>query len=114
MTHPAITSGRLVLYLAVCRRARPAGRITSKEIAHTTGINATQVRRDLGQVLGSVGKRGGGYGAVDLASRLEATLADHLDELEAIVSAAQERADQLSEGLAYVRERVVRVGREGD
>ena len=101
MTHPAIASGRLALYLAACRRASKAW-ISSDEIARMTGVNASQVRRDVTDVLGSVGKRGFGFDAARLANRIEATLVEHVGELEVLVAAAQERASQLADALAHV------------
>src|SRR5258707_4921435 len=55
-------AGRLSRYLQVLTQARKMekSRISSQEIAESTNINATQIRRDL-STFGKFGKRGVGY-----------------------------------------------------
>jgi len=66
---------RLSRYLHVARRAAKSGAksISSFEIAAYTGVNATQVRRDL-SAFGRFGKRGSGYETDLLCERLRAIL----------------------------------------
>ena len=92
-----ISSGRLALYLAVTWNAGDANRITSAQLARATGVNPTQVRRDLSQVLGRLGKRGAGYGVAELARELERTLEPHAAELGVAAAVARERANQLEQ-----------------
>jgi redox-sensing transcriptional repressor len=75
---------RLSRYLQVARRAAKSGAvsISSYEIASYTGVNATQVRRDLSS-FGKFGKRGSGYETGLLCERLRAILG--ADENNSIV-----------------------------
>jgi len=75
---------RLSRYLQVARRAAKSGAesISSYEIASYTGVNATQVRRDLSS-FGKFGKRGSGYKTDLLCERLRAILG--ADEIQSIV-----------------------------
>jgi redox-sensing transcriptional repressor len=75
---------RLSRYLQVARRAQKNGAasISSYEIAAYTGVNATQVRRDL-SAFGRFGKRGSGYETGLLCQRLRAILG--ADESKSVV-----------------------------
>jgi redox-sensing transcriptional repressor len=75
---------RLSRYLQVARQAAKNGaeRISSYEIAAYTGINATQVRRDL-SAFGKFGKRGSGYELDVLCERLRGILG--ADESQSVV-----------------------------
>jgi redox-sensing transcriptional repressor len=75
---------RLSRYLQVARRAGKGGAtsISSYEIAAYTGVNATQVRRDLSS-FGRFGKRGSGYETDLLCERLRAILG--ADESKSVV-----------------------------
>ncbi|MHB8060076.1 MAG: redox-sensing transcriptional repressor Rex [Gaiellaceae bacterium] len=75
---------RLSRYLQVARRAAGSGAesISSSEIASYTGVNATQVRRDLSS-FGKFGKRGSGYEIGLLCERLRAILG--ADEQKSVV-----------------------------
>jgi len=66
---------RLSRYLQVARQAAKSGaeRISSYEIAAYTGVNATQVRRDLSS-FGRFGKRGSGYEISFLCERIRGIL----------------------------------------
>jgi redox-sensing transcriptional repressor len=59
---PVGTAARLSRYLQVLAQAKKMGRerISSREMAEYTRINATQIRRDL-SAFGSFGRRGVGY-----------------------------------------------------
>lgn len=70
MLHPAVSSGRAAAYLYACMSMPGRLRITSDEIAQAVATNATQVRRDLSQLLGRAGTRGSGYRPGELVSRL--------------------------------------------
>jgi redox-sensing transcriptional repressor len=75
---------RLSRYLQVARRAAKGGAesISSYEIAAYTGVNATQVRRDLSS-FGKFGKRGSGYEIDVLCERLRTVLG--ADESQSVV-----------------------------
>jgi redox-sensing transcriptional repressor len=75
---------RLSRYLQVARRAAKSGAesISSYEIAAYTGVNATQVRRDLSS-FGKFGKRGSGYATDLLCERLRTILG--ADESKSVV-----------------------------
>jgi hypothetical protein len=62
----SVTSGRMAAYLLVLNQEPHDGGITSERLSELTGINATQVRRDLSQTLGHAGRRGVGYKVRDL------------------------------------------------
>jgi redox-sensing transcriptional repressor len=68
-------AGRLSRYLQVVSQAARSGRkrISSREISAYTGINATQVRRDLSS-FGKFGKRGVGYDVARLREEIRALL----------------------------------------
>lgn len=99
---PAIASGRLALYLAATWNVSEGERITSAELARATGVNATQVRRDLSQVLGRLGTRGVGYRAAELSRELERTVAPHAATLHVVAAAARDRANQLERVVAHL------------
>jgi redox-sensing transcriptional repressor len=67
--------GRLFRYAAVLAQARKTGRarITSRELAAYTGVNATQIRRDLSS-FGTFGRRGIGYSVDRLMGELREIL----------------------------------------
>jgi redox-sensing transcriptional repressor len=69
------TVRRLSLYLRQLREAVGVDRetISSEELAERAGTTAAQVRKDL-SVFGSFGKRGLGYGVVELRGKLEEIL----------------------------------------
>lgn len=75
---------RLSRYLRVARRAEKDGlaSISSYEIAAYTGVNPTQVRRDL-SAFGRFGKRGSGYRTDLLGERLRSILG--ADQTRAVV-----------------------------
>lgn len=75
---------RLAAYRSVALAAGNAS-LTSDEISAATGVNATQVRRDL-SALGRLGKRGVGYRATRLAERLREVLAANADTVAAEAS----------------------------
>jgi NADH/NAD ratio-sensing transcriptional regulator Rex len=63
---------RLAAYRGVALRSNGAQRLTSVEISEATGVNATQVRRDLSAVFGDGGgTRGWGYRPAVLIERLK-------------------------------------------
>jgi len=68
-------AARLSRYLQVLTQARKMGkdRISSKEIADYTNINATQIRRDLSN-FGKFGKRGVGYSIDGLLAEIRKIL----------------------------------------
>lgn len=49
------------LYVALVARRNEARKLTSEDIGVVCNINATQVRRDISEQLGGVGKRGKGF-----------------------------------------------------
>jgi adenosyl cobinamide kinase/adenosyl cobinamide phosphate guanylyltransferase len=98
------SSGRLALYLAASWNTDDRERITSHEIGRATGVNATQVRRDLSRVFGRIGKRGAGYPVAALSAVLEKTLSANVREVEAITVATRQRAEQLEQVLAALRD----------
>ena len=67
--------GRLFRYAAVLAQAKKTGRarITSREPATYTGVNATQIRRDLSS-FGTFGRRGVGYSVDRLLGELREIL----------------------------------------
>lgn len=67
-----IASGRLTAYLLATFCVE--GTISSEEISRLVGVNATQVRRDLSQILGRSGKRGVGYDAEKLTAAIRRVL----------------------------------------
>ena len=70
----AISSGRLAAYLAVFVIRRHEGLpVTSEQISAATGINATQVRRDLSG-FGRNGKRGVGYNCDRMIQKIRGEL----------------------------------------
>ena len=75
---------RLSHYLQVARQAAKGGaeRISSYEIAAYTGVNPTQIRRDLSS-FGRFGKRGSGYETTLLCERLRTILG--ADENKSVV-----------------------------
>ena len=81
---------RLSRYLQVARRAQKSGAasISSYEIAAYTGVNATQVRRDL-SAFGRFGKRGSGYETDLLCQRLRAILGADENKSVVIVGAGR-------------------------
>ena len=81
---------RLSRYLQVARRAAKCGAasISSYEIAAYTGVNATQVRRDLSS-FGRFGKRGSGYQTELLCERLGAILGADENKSVVIVGAGR-------------------------
>lgn len=98
-SHPAVSAGRIGAYLYACI-ARRSATIASHDLAAATGVNATQVRRDLSQLLGRSGKRGVGYRTSELARRLR----DLIEGTEAspgalLIAAARAGAD-VEEGLS--------------
>lgn len=81
---------RLSRYLQVTRQAAKSGaeRISSYEIAAYTGVNPTQVRRDLSS-FGRFGKRGSGYETALLCERLRAILGADENKSVVIVGAGR-------------------------
>jgi len=81
---------RLSRYLQVARQAAKNGaeRISSYEIAAYTGVNPTQVRRDLSS-FGRFGKRGSGYETTLLCERLRAILGADENKSVVIVGAGR-------------------------
>jgi len=81
---------RLSRYFQVARRAAKSGAasISSYEIAAYTGVNATQVRRDLSS-FGRFGKRGSGYETDVLCERLRAILGADVSKSVVIVGAGR-------------------------
>ncbi len=81
---------RLSRYLQVARRAEKCGAasISSYEIAAYTGVNATQVRRDLSS-FGRFGKRGSGYETGLLCERLREILGADQNRSVVIVGAGR-------------------------
>lgn len=81
---------RLSRYLQVTRQAAKSGaeRISSYEIAAYTGVNATQVRRDLSS-FGRFGKRGSGYETTLLCDRLRGILGADEDKSVVVVGAGR-------------------------
>jgi redox-sensing transcriptional repressor len=81
---------RLSRYLQVASQAARGGaeRISSYEIAAYTGINATQVRRDLSS-FGKFGKRGSGYQIELLCDRIRSILGAEAKEPVVIVGAGR-------------------------
>lgn len=94
--------GRLALYMAACRNHEGSGPITSEAISEATGINATQVRRDLSGIVGKQGRRGIGYQATSLGGVLLRLLLDHADELSDEARLARTRAKMLTEAANVV------------
>src|SRR6201985_229051 len=68
-------AARLSRYLQVLTQAKKMGkeRISSREIANYTNINATQIRRDL-SAFGKFGKRGVGYNIDSLLGEIRKIL----------------------------------------
>lgn len=95
MLHPAVSSGRAAAYLYACICAPSRARITSDEIAQAVRINATQVRRDLSQLLGKSGKRGVGYRPSELARGLRSLTGGFGAGSGGVVLIAAERDRQL-------------------
>lgn len=93
-TDSAITSGRVALYYWACAMTH-LGTITSKEIAATSGVNETQVRRDLGRLYGRAGKRGVGYKTETLGRLLRKTLGENVEVVRAAADLARSRYGQL-------------------
>jgi redox-sensing transcriptional repressor len=83
-------ASRLSRYLQVARRAAKGGAtsISSYEIATYTGVNATQVRRDL-SAFGRFGKRGSGYETELLCERLRTILGADENKSVVIVGAGR-------------------------
>ena len=81
---------RLSRYLQVARQAAKGGAesISSYEIAAYTGVNATQVRRDLSS-FGKFGKRGSGYAIDVLCERLRTILGAEESQSVVIVGAGR-------------------------
>ena len=105
--HPAVVSGRLAAYLVPVLAAN--GTITSGEIGHAVGVNSTQVRRDLSQLLGRTGRRGVGYDTTKLASEIRQTLGSAAGGSGGVVLIAAARArlsDVPPEILAWIRDAV--------
>jgi len=77
---------RLALYLGACELAiaeDARASVTSEGLSDLTGINATQIRRDL-SAFGKLGKRGVGYRAEPLAKSLAQQLDDSADLVHGI------------------------------
>jgi redox-sensing transcriptional repressor len=72
---PEPTVARLPLYLRVALESVRLGHptISSEELARLAGVNAAKVRKDL-SLLGSLGTRGTGYDAAQLAEALDEIL----------------------------------------
>ena len=81
---------RLSRYLQVAKQAAKSGaeRISSYEIAAYTGVNATQVRRDL-SAFGKFGKRGSGYETGLLCERIRGILGAEESRSVVIVGAGR-------------------------
>ena len=92
---------RLSRYFQVARRAAKSGAasISSYEIAAYTGVNATQVRRDLSS-FGRFGKRGSGYETDVLCERLRAILGADVSKSVVIVGAGRLGEAMLSSQLS--------------
>ncbi len=92
---------RLSRYLQVARRAAKNGAasISSYEIASYTGVNPTQVRRDLSS-FGRFGKRGSGYETGFLCERLQVILGADESRPVVIVGAGRVGEALLSTQLA--------------
>lgn len=101
--HAAIESGRLALYLAAALAHDP-GRITSAELGEYAGVNATQVRRDLSQVVGKVGKRGVGYSTEVLKDTLPREIAGHAAHLAELAKLHWQRSVALDIALDFICE----------
>jgi redox-sensing transcriptional repressor len=91
---------RLSRYLQVASRAGREGaeRISSHEIAASTGINATQVRRDLSS-FGRFGKRGSGYQIELLCWRIRFILGVSSSESVVVIGAGRVGEALLSSNL---------------
>ena len=83
-------AARLSRYLQVASQAAKDGtkRISSHQISLYTGVNATQVRRDLSS-FGKFGKRGSGYETVILCERLRSILGAEASRSVVIVGAGR-------------------------
>ena len=81
---------RLFRYAAVLAQAKKTGRarITSQELAAYTGVNATQIRRDLSS-FGTFGRRGIGYSVDRLLGELRRILFMERKHRAALVGAGR-------------------------
>jgi len=81
---------RLFRYAAVLAQAKKTGRarITSQELAAYTGVNATQIRRDLSS-FGTFGRRGIGYSVDRLLGELREILFMERKHRAALVGAGR-------------------------
>lgn len=115
----AVRSGRLAAYLAVFRLARARGvqAYSSQEVSAVSGVNATQIRRDL-STIGKTGKRGVGYNPEAMIDHLSAALqeAGPIGGSAAVVLASGSMRDdwvapdgELGARLAEVRFRLVEI-----
>jgi redox-sensing transcriptional repressor len=83
-------AARLSRYLQVASQAAKAGtkRISSQQISLYTGVNATQVRRDLSS-FGKFGKRGSGYETEILCERIRGILGARASRPVVVVGAGR-------------------------
>jgi len=83
-------AARLSRYLQVASQAAKGGtkRISSHQISLYTGVNATQVRRDLSS-FGKFGKRGSGYETAILCERIRIILGAQASRSVVIVGAGR-------------------------
>ena len=81
---------RLFRYRAVLAQAQKTGRarITSHELAAYTGVNASQIRRDLAS-FGTFGRRGVGYSVERLLGELQEILFREREQRVALVGAGR-------------------------
>lgn len=97
-------TGRLAKYL-YCALTTTSDIITSKEIGERTMVNATQVRRDLSQALGKIGKRGTGYKPSVLVEVLTTQLREDRQGIIDATALAQLEAIQLKYVLDKIGDR---------
>lgn len=99
----AVTSGRVLLYLAAVWKIQgegePAGFITSKDIGDLALVHPTQVRRDLSELLGLVGRRGSGYHVAVLEDALLAVVVHGPRDVVHAATRARVQADLMSRTL---------------
>ena len=85
---PVTTVNRLSLYLRVFSQIEKSGSetLSSKELAELSGINPAQVRKDLAY-FGQFGRRGVGYGVIELKKQIRSILGLDRDWNAAIIGA---------------------------